>query len=207
MRWLGAIAGIGTLFYAIFRMILAQAKPGDHYTGAAHKVLRTRYLLVASLLFLVLGVVLWKPLPIRMHWLLQLGVSVLGALLYFPSLGLYLWGLFTLGESFNASSGFGVRLQRAHQLITHGPFAYMRHPMYLGVILVGWGGLLLYRTWTMLIFAVIMLGLIVRARREEEALQEVFGRQYELYRKYVPAWFPHFGDVARSSKFERSKKS
>jgi protein-S-isoprenylcysteine O-methyltransferase Ste14 len=190
LRWLCALAGLATLAYSIYNMLLAQARPAGHHTGAAHQVLRTRYLLVATLLFLFIGCILWRPLPLQLPWLLLLLISLLGAVIFIASLVLYLWGLRTLGENFNASSGFGVRLQQAHQLVTYGPYAYVRHPMYLAVILVGWGGLLLYRTWTMLFFAILMLGLIYRARKEEQALAQVFGRQWEAYTHQVPGWIP-----------------
>jgi len=62
--------------------------------------------------------------------------------------------------------------------------------MYLGILLVGLGGLLLYRTWTMVFISLIYFGLRVRARREEEALERAFGNQYQTYRYSVPAWFP-----------------
>jgi protein-S-isoprenylcysteine O-methyltransferase Ste14 len=197
LYWLCGIAGIATLAYALYKMLVAQSRPTGHQTGAAHQVLRTRYLVIATLLFLFLGFILWRPLPIQLPTLLQLGVSIFGAVIFLACLGLYLWGLRTLGENYNASSGFGVRLHQAHRLVTDGPYSYIRHPIYLAVILVGWGGLLLYRTWTMLIFAIIMHGLIVRAHREDQALSQAFGRQWELYKKRVPAWIPHMKSVFR----------
>jgi protein-S-isoprenylcysteine O-methyltransferase Ste14 len=200
LRWLCGIAGLVTLAYALYSMLSAQSRPTGHYTGAARVVLRTRYLVIATLLFLFFGYILWRPLPIQLPLLLQLFVSILGAVIFITSLVLYLWGLRTLGENFNASSGFGVRLHQAHRLVTHGPYAFIRHPMYLGVILAGWSGLLLYRTWTMLCFAVIMLGLTYRARREDQALKESFGRQWETYQRNVPAWFPRIGTLLRTSR-------
>ena len=53
--------------------------------------------------------------------------------------------------------------------------------MYLAVITTGTGGLLLYRTWAMQLFAVAMFGLTVRARREEETLAAEFGAAWEAY--------------------------
>lgn len=91
---------------------------------------------------------------------------------------------------FGPSTGFGVRLQAGHRLITSGPYALVRHPMYLAVITAGIGGLLLYRTWAMLAFAVAMFGLTVRAHREEEALAAEFGAAWEAYCRRVPAWLP-----------------
>jgi protein-S-isoprenylcysteine O-methyltransferase Ste14 len=117
-------------------------------------------------------------------------------LLLFPALGLYLWGLRCLGRSFAASSGFGVRLPAGQRLVTQGPFRFVRHPMYLAVILAGLGGLLLYRTWAALFFAVMMLGMVQRARREEQALAEIFGAEWQAYARRVPPWIPRFSKRA-----------
>ncbi len=197
---LGALAGLGTLGYAIANMLLAQKRPTGLQTGAAGKVLRTPYLVVATIAFVALSAVIWRPLPFQLSSSLELAVMVLGLLILIPSLGLYVWGLRSLGRNFNASSGFGVRLNQAHQLITTGPFACLRHPMYLGVILAGWGGLLLYRTWTMLVFAIMMLGLIYRGRKEEEALAQAFGSEWEEYHHSVPGWLPRISKLSRIHK-------
>ncbi len=63
--------------------------------------------------------------------------------------------------------------------------------MYLAVITAGIGGLLLYRTWAMLLFAIVMFGLTVRARREEGALAAEFGAAWAAYCRRVPAWLPN----------------
>ncbi|OGO26321.1 MAG: hypothetical protein A2136_01865 [Chloroflexi bacterium RBG_16_54_11] len=197
LQWLGAIAGLSTLAYAILNMILAHSRPASRHTGAARRILRTRYLVIATLLFMAIIIILWRPLPVQIPLIPRMMVSLFGAALYFASLGLYIWGLWSLGKNFNASSGFGVRLQQAHALITQGPYAYIRHPMYLAVILACWGGLLLYRTWSMLICAILMFGLIVRAHKEEQALAGAFGNQWESYRRNVPGWFPIIRAIAR----------
>ncbi len=92
---------------------------------------------------------------------------------------------------YNVSSSMGAQLYADHRLVTHGPFAIVRHPMYLGVILASAGGLLIYRTWTLLFTTVSFLGLVLRARREEEALAAEFSEQWEEYRRRVPAWILH----------------
>lgn len=199
LKWLGAIMGLGTLAYAIINMLLAQRRPTGQQTGAAQHVLRTPYLIGATFLFILAGVVFWKPLPINLPDVGELSITVLGGIIMLPSLGLYIWGMRTLGMNFNASSGFGVRLVEGHVLITHGPYAYLRHPMYLAVILIGWGGLLLYRTWTMLTFAVMMFGLLYRGHMEEEALRRAFGVEWEAYENNVPEWIPRLNRLGRKS--------
>lgn len=190
MGWLGAISGLGTLAYAIINMLLAQRRPSGQQTGAARQVLRTPYLVVATMAFIVLGFVLWKQLPLHLPQTFRLGCSIVGEIILLPSLGLYIWGLRNLGKNFNASSGFGVRLKKAHQLLTTGPFNYVRYPIYLAVILASWSGLMLLRTRTMLMMALMMFGLVYRGRKEENALAQAFGVEWEAYKHTVPGWLP-----------------
>ncbi len=188
LQWLAALSGAGTLTYAVLNMLKAQRRPSGVLTGAVNKVLKSSYLIIATLLFVALGFILWRPLPIQLPFWLRVACMAGGGTVYFASLLLYIWGLRTLGANFNAASGFGVRLHQAHQLITHGPYGMIRHPMYLAVILAFWGGLLLYRNWTMLVFAVIMLGLLYRAAKEDEALSQAFGNEWRIYKGRVPGW-------------------
>ena len=191
LRWIGLAAGLGTLVCSISRAAIAQSRPAGLQTGSARRVLRTSYLIIASAFFFFLAYALFLPLPIHLTWRLSLTASLLGVLVMLAGVSLYLWGLQTLAANFNVASGFGVRLQADHQLVTSGPYSLVRHPMYLAVILACWGGLLLYRTWTMLLFAVMMFGLVYRAHKEEEALSQAFGAEWERYRSRVPAWIPH----------------
>lgn len=191
--WLGrcgGTAGLATLAVAVWHMLRSVSRPAGRQTGPGARFLRAPILALATLLFAAAMAWLWRPLPLNLPAVVQWACLVLGVLIYFPSLGLYLWGLRTLGTMFGPSTGFGVRLQAGHRLITSGPYARVRHPMYLAVIMVGIGGLLLYRTWAMLLFAVAMFGLTVRAHREEKTLAAEFGAAWEVYCRRVPAWLP-----------------
>jgi protein-S-isoprenylcysteine O-methyltransferase Ste14 len=83
------------------------------------------------------------------------------------------------------------RAQREHQLATSGPYAYLRHPQYVGFILIMLGFLLQWPTLLTLIMFPILAVMYVRlARREErEALAE-FGEAYASYAANTPAFFP-----------------
>jgi protein-S-isoprenylcysteine O-methyltransferase Ste14 len=67
----------------------------------------------------------------------------------------------------------------------------VRNPMYVGIIAATLGGLLIYRTWS-LVFALTFFGLVIRARREEQVLAAEFGQQWADYCQQVPGWIPHF---------------
>jgi protein-S-isoprenylcysteine O-methyltransferase Ste14 len=166
--------------------------PPGRTTGVATQVLRLPLQAILGLLWFGLCFVLWRPVPLTLTVPTRTVALVLGVLLYFPGLTLYLWGAKTLGGMYKVSSGLGVQLNVEHRLVTHGPFALVRHPLYLGLQIAAVGGLLLYRTWTFVFVAVNFLGLVIRARREEEALAAEFGEQWKVYAQCVPAWIPRF---------------
>jgi len=83
------------------------------------------------------------------------------------------------------------KAQRAQQVATNGPYAYLRHPQYVGFIVIMLGFLIQWPTIiTLLMFPVLVTMYIRLARREErEALAE-FGDTYARYAAATPAFFP-----------------
>jgi protein-S-isoprenylcysteine O-methyltransferase Ste14 len=188
---LGAISGLVTFAIVMWQGVWrGLQRPAGRMTGKADKVLRAPLQLIIGFMWLGICFILWRPIPITISTPARIAGLYLGALLYFSGLILYLWGVKTLGGIFKPSSGFGVKLNDGHKLITHGPFAIVRHPMYLGLQLVSLGGLLVYRTWTLVFVALNFLSLFIRARREEQALAVEFGEQWAAYCREVPAWIP-----------------
>ena len=62
--------------------------------------------------------------------------------------------------------------------------------MYVGLALMAFGSLAIYRTWTTLWFVAQVPVLVVRARREEALLADVFGERWRRYASRVPRWIP-----------------
>jgi protein-S-isoprenylcysteine O-methyltransferase Ste14 len=188
--WAGAVAAFVCLIAVLAGIARGLRRPQGRTTGLARQILTLPVYLLISVGFFGTCYLLWRPLPLALSapaWTVTLA---LGALLLFPGLALVLWRRSTLGEMYNVSSSMGAQLYADHRLITHGPFAIVRHPMYLGIILASAGGLLIYRTWTLLFTTVTFLGLALRARREEQALAAEFGEQWEEYCRQVPGWIP-----------------
>jgi len=190
VQWAGAAAALVCLITALVGIARGLRRPHGRATGLAGKVLRLPAYLLIGAGFFGACTLLWRPLPLVLSPLTRAVALALGALLPFPGLALVLWGRLTLGEMYDVSSSVGAQLYAGHRLVTHGPFAIVRHPMYAGVILASAGGLLVYRTWTLLFTTLSFLGLVLRARREEEALAAEFGEEWEEYRRRVPAWIP-----------------
>ena len=190
VQWAGAAALAAFLASVFVGMARALRRPRGRATGLADKTLRGPVYLLIGVPFFAVAVLLWRPLPLTLSPSLQALALALGALLYFPGLGLALWGRLALGEMYNVSMAVGVQLHAGHRLVAGGPYAIVRHPIYAGIIMAAWGGLLIYRTWTCVFAAFVFLGLAVRARREEQALAAEFGPEWDAYCRRVPGWIP-----------------
>ncbi|MDT8307781.1 MAG: isoprenylcysteine carboxylmethyltransferase family protein [Anaerolineae bacterium] len=191
VRQAGAIAVFLTLaaiFTGIWRGL---RQPVIARTGRfANWLRRPLFYLFASTGYYALCWRLWRPFPWALSGRFRAVFLTLGSLLYFPGLALVLWGRLELGRMYNVSSSFGAHLYAGHRLVTSGPFAYVRHPMYLGILLTALGGIALYRTWTFLFLLTHFPVLMVRARHEEQALAATFGTEWDAYCRQAPRWLP-----------------
>ena len=191
IQWLGGLLAYTTLGIILFGVWRGSKRQAGRTTGLNGAWLRSPWFYLASASFFFgICYFAWIPLPQTFLPQTRAWMLALGSLLYFPGMSFTLWGRLVLGKNYFVSTGFGAQLFEGHQLVTRGPFAIVRHPMYSGLILAALGALLLYFTWTTLYFACFALLLTVRVRREEAALSAEFGEQWIEYCKRVPAFFP-----------------
>jgi len=84
--------------------------------------------------------------------------------------------------------------QRAGRLATTGAYARLRHPQYLGFVLIMTGFLLQWPTLvTLAMYPVLVFMYSHLAKREEAEMLARFGDEYRRYRDAVPAFLPRFG--------------
>jgi protein-S-isoprenylcysteine O-methyltransferase Ste14 len=106
-------------------------------------------------------------------------VRWVGFFLYSAGGVLRLAPVFVLGRRF---SGL-VAIQPEHRLVTSGLYGVIRHPSYLGllVLVLGWG--LAFRSGVGVVIALLMLAVVLaRIQAEERLLGETFGAEYDAYR-------------------------
>lgn len=121
------------------------------------------------------------PLPDWLRWA-GFGLGLVG-------LGLWTWTQAVLGKEYSPQ----LQLRRQHRLVTSGPYAWMRHPMYTAMFGVGIALALLTANWCFVLFAVAMIaGFVIRAPREERMMLETFGEEYQIYMQRTGRFFPKF---------------
>lgn len=196
LQWLGGLLAYSTLGIVLYGVWRGTQRQAGRTSGRAGGWLRSGWFyLITTLIFIGISIWAWKPLPQTFPITSRVWMLVLGSLLYFPGLAFVLWGRLALGRNYFVSTGMGAQLFEGQQLVTSGPFAIVRHPMYLGLFLTALGSLLLYHTWTTLFFACFAPAMILRARREELLLTKEFGEQWQEYRQRVPMLVPRLPDM------------
>ena len=200
LRWSGGLmawATLGFVLYGIWRGTHRPAgRTSGQFSGWQHSPL---FFLFSTLLFVGVSVALWRPLPLMLSKQAQAWLLALGSLAYFPGMAFVLWGRLALGKMYFVSTGFGAQLFAGHRLVTHGPFAIVRNPMYLGLIAAAFGSLLIYQTWTTTLYAFFAPFVLRRARREEQALAAEFGEEWQAYAKNVPMFLPRWKKKSKES--------
>lgn len=87
-----------------------------------------------------------------------------------------------------------LALGTGRHLVTWGPYALVRHPYFLSVLVMVVGAIAALRSWPGLILLVPAIKVTVdRAQREEHNLRIRFGDDYEDYRREVPFLLPRPG--------------
>ena len=87
--------------------------------------------------------------------------------------------------------------QSQHTLATTGVYAHLRHPQYVGFIVIMFGFLLQWPTiLTVVMFPLLMWMYVRLAHSEERDAQREFGVEYERYAAMTPRWIPTWGGHA-----------
>jgi protein-S-isoprenylcysteine O-methyltransferase Ste14 len=111
----------------------------------------------------------------------------IGALLTAAGLLFTVWARLHLGRNW---SGI-ITIKKEHELVTSGPYALVRHPIYTGLLLAFLGSALAVGDWRgVLAFALAAGALWRKLRIEERWMRQQFGDAYQAYSQRVAALVP-----------------
>lgn len=102
-------------------------------------------------------------------------------------------GFFLLGGAWRVL----YAAQKEGRLATTGAYAYVRHPQYVGFIVIMLGFLLQWPTLlTLIMFAFLVAMYVHLAHTEEREVRRTFGPVYDAYAAVTPGWFPRLSGPA-----------
>jgi len=127
------------------------------------------------------------PRGLVMYW--QQPPAILGwsaAALTVCGIAFAIWARVYLGQ--NWSSHPTVKVD--HELVTSGPYRYVRHPIYTGLMLAAFGAALIVSPFGFVIFVVIFLVFFFRIDKEEKLLLALFPNEYAVYQTQTKRLIP-----------------
>jgi protein-S-isoprenylcysteine O-methyltransferase Ste14 len=121
---------------------------------------------------------LWPPSPAA-DWI--------GVALVMAGLAFAIWARVHLGGNWSGT----VTVKQGHELIRSGPYGYVRHPIYTGLITALIGTTVASGTVQAAIgLAIIVVAFVRKSRTEEDFMRETFPGEYQRYSAEVPALIP-----------------
>lgn len=122
-------------------------------------------------------------------WPMRPAIEWTGIALTSAGAAIAIWARIILGANWSAK----VTLKVGHELIRSGPYAYVRHPIYSGLLLAMIGTALEIGEWRGLPpILLVAIAHSLKAGREEQLLTKEFGDQYLEYRRRTGSLVPRF---------------
>jgi protein-S-isoprenylcysteine O-methyltransferase Ste14 len=174
------------LYWQIYGQIKTGAKTTQRLEPAASRIVRSLVFVIVVVLLSVPGI----PLPWLYYqlWPYSLWSFWIGAAVTVAGLLFAVWARLHLGTNWSRS----VTIKQGHELITSGPYASVRHPIYTG-ILAGFLGtaIALSQVRGFIGFVLVFVVLWAKLRIEEEWMRSQFGETYAAYAHETAALVPY----------------
>lgn len=156
---------------SIWAMTKESGQKEDKAARTSHVLVFVQFGTLAAL-FLLAGT---KSRPLSMFLLEGIGFMTV------------LWAISTMRRNFKIYPD----VQEGKRLVTKGPFKVVRHPVYMGILILGYVWASVAGTpLSFLLLGVLLVDLIMKIGREEKSLRERFGDEYKQYRRRTKRLIP-----------------
>ncbi len=138
--------------------------------------------------WVVSGVVLLEFFQITgfISWRFSSGriLSLAGLIIFVAGIILAVWAKLVMKENW----GHPAEHDRSRQknLVTTGPFALSRNPIYVGLLFLFVGFELALQSWLVMLAIPLLISIRFAIRKEEALLLKIFGKPYAAYCKKIP---------------------
>jgi isoprenylcysteine carboxyl methyltransferase (ICMT) family protein YpbQ len=175
-RWLILFLWIAfTLYWAISargtKKVISRTYSRWNYVGA----------------FILVAIILYVPRPVRAQFIPHSDViQIAGVTVTVLGIAFAIWARLHLGKNWSP----GPSIQEEHQLVTSGPYRFVRHPIYTGVLFGLFGSAFVTGLIGISIFVMGCIAALWRVKEEERIMTELFPNEYPEYKKRTKALIP-----------------
>ncbi len=178
---------VWTVFFIYWRIMAVNTKTTQRIEPLASRILRSVIALIGVALLLISPKYVPASWLYRQLWPVGFWVFWLGAALTLAGLLFAVSAREYLGRNWSSS----VTIKQGHELITTGPYAIVRHPIYTG-ILIGFLGMAIAiaQPRGFITLALFFLAFWLKLRIEEQYMRSQFGETYAAYAHHTAALVP-----------------
>ena len=120
-------------------------------------------------------------------WQETFAIGIIADLIALAGFIVVVWARTTLGGNWSPT----VALKENHEIIKRGPYAYVRHPMYSGLLLMALGTAIFFgHAFGFVLFLFFLIAFFTRAKGEEKLLSKHFPEEYPEYKKKTKMLIP-----------------
>jgi protein-S-isoprenylcysteine O-methyltransferase Ste14 len=114
--------------------------------------------------------------------------TLIGKLFQIEGLLIIIWAVYTMNQS---KLNVFPELKQGASLVTTGPYKFVRHPMYSGILFLVWGSFQLDSVYRIALALALTLVLYIKSSYEDELLTETFP-EYRSYKEITGRFLPKF---------------
>ena len=179
---IGAIGACWAVFILVWAVTSFQAKTSVR-RGLNSAGVLWRFAVLILAIFLSQGVARgWIPRPAPFPY----GVQIVGVALTAFGVGFAIWARFRLGSNW----GMPMTLREKPELVTGGPYAFVRHPIYTGIFFAMLGTALAVGAWWFFVAFIALGYFLISTGQEEKDMIQHFPDAYPAYKARTKRLIP-----------------
>lgn len=174
------VANVIFVLWVVFWIYWFSSAFGSKRNAPGSLLKRPLGIRLITLAVLILLILLHVPLASRHNLDTTNAVSeTVGFVVYLLGLALAIWARLNLGRNW----GMPMTLKDDPELVTSGPYKYIRHPIYSGILLAILGTAVAVNLFWLYVFIGISVYFIYSATVEEKIMEKQFPAKYLAYKK------------------------
>jgi len=188
MLWFyeGFFPAVWIAYLVYWRIAALKVKTTERRESLPSRATRSAAILIAIALMSLPDI----PIPWLYRHFLPEGLACfwIGAAITVGGLLFAIWARVHIGQNWSSA----VTIKQNHELITTGPYALVRHPIYTGLLLAFLGtAIALTQYRGLLAFVLVFLSFWYKLRLEEKWMRTQFGATYTAYARHTAALVPY----------------
>ena len=176
-----SIIGVFWFLFILYWLISAIGVKKNIHTKEWRRSASIRVILIVVIIIILQLSSFWK-----FEYQFSYGIQIVGVILCIFGLIFAVWARLNLGRNWSGTPS----IKEEHELVTSGPYRFVRHPIYTGMLFALFGSAFAGGIIFFVIFIVFSINFLYRIPVEEKYMMQLFPNEYSDYKKQTKILIP-----------------